>query len=350
MGYSGGMPFSLEAIDLSTADEAEGRAVSELFNQLRAEDLPEDPPVPFEEHLARWHNRPDYRRAFDWLVRDEGGKPVGIAESDYDEVPENRHLMWFYIAVLPEFRRQGLGKQLLQRVAEMSEKADRPVWIAETSARIGAGEAFMRRIGAERGLEHKTNQLPIADLDPALLRRWVAEAPAGEFELGLWDGPFPEEDLEAVARLIEVMNTEPRGNLEVEDFRVTPEQLRADERHMAATGGQRWVMYVRERSSGRFAGFTGVYWNPNRPETLSQGGTGVLPEFRGKKLGSWLKAAMLEKVSRDRPQVKQVRTGNADSNAPMLRINHQLGFKPYISRTTWQVSIEKVREYLGSGR
>jgi hypothetical protein len=47
--------------------------------------------------------------------------------------------------------------------------------------------------------------------------------------------------LAAVAGLIEVMNSEPRGKLEVEDFRVTPEQLRADENQMAAAGTQRWV-------------------------------------------------------------------------------------------------------------
>ncbi len=88
-------------------------------------------------------------------------------------------------------------------------------------------------------------------------------------------------------------------------------------------------------------------WNANRAEILNQGATGVFPNYRNKGLGRWLKAAMLDKILRERTQVKYIRTGNADSNAPMLKINHELGFKPYISRCVWQIETAKVLEYLG---
>ena len=55
---------------------------------------------------------------------------------------------------------------------------------------------------------------------------------------------------------------------------------------------------------------------------------------------------MLNKVLKERPGIKYVRTGNADSNAAMLRINGELGFKPYMAGTLWQVEIQKVIEYL----
>lgn len=69
----------------------------------------------------------------------------------------------------------------------------------------------------------------------------------------------------------------------------------------------------------------------------------MMAEHRGCGLGKWLKAAMLGRVLRERPEAKEIRTGNADSNAPMLAINHRLGFKPYFAGTKWQVEPELVK-------
>jgi hypothetical protein len=55
---------------------------------------------------------------------------------------------------------------------------------------------------------------------------------------------------------------------------------------------------------------------------------------------------MLEKVLRERPQVKFVRTGNADSNAAMLKINLELGFRSYLSQCFWQAPTEQVAGFL----
>jgi len=143
-----------------------------------------------------------------------------------------------------------------------------------------------------------------------------------------------------------VMNTAPRDDLDVEDVRWTETQLRQIETTLAQHQTERWTMYVRHRQSGTIVGYTEVFWNARQPETLQQGDTGVLPAHRHHGLGRWLKAAMLEKVLRERPQVQRVRTGNANSNAAMLSINQELGFKPYKSWTTWQVALEQILAYL----
>ena len=97
-----------------------------------------------------------------------------------------------------------------------------------------------------------------------------------------------------------------------------------------------------------YAGMTEVTWHPSRPQILQQGMTGVLREYQGRGLGRWLKAAMLEMILRDRPEARVVRTGNADSNAPMLKINSELGFRPHESRYVWQVETARVLAYLES--
>jgi hypothetical protein len=48
---------------------------------------------------------------------------------------------------------------------------------------------------------------------------------------------------------------------------------------------------------------------------------------------------MLQRVLRERPDVRYVDTGNAGSNRPMLAINIALGFKPHRIGGFWQLKI-----------
>jgi len=61
----------------------------------------------------------------------------------------------------------------------------------------------------------------------------------------------------------------------------------------------------------------------------------VQPNYRGHGLGKWLKAVMLTRVLLEKPDVHYVRTGNAEANVPMLRINHALGFGPQMAEVVW---------------
>ena len=122
------------------------------------------------------------------------------------------------------------------------------------------------------------------------------------FELGLWEGAYPEDKLPAILELYELNNQQPFGELEIEDQHVTVEQVRQTEHNLFARGSQRWTYYLTGRATGTFVGYTETVWNPNRPEILRQEMTGVFPQYRNKGLGRWLKAAMLDKVLKDRPR------------------------------------------------
>ncbi len=342
--------LKIKPFPLKTATEHEYRAANALDNALRAERLPDDPPIPLEEEIQRLQNIPAFVDVYAWGVWSANESAmVARASANFLRMETNKHLAEFDIQVLPEYRRRGIARELLERVADTVRANERTLMLADTTERIPAGEAFMRRLGARKGMERHTNQLDLKDLNRDLIGAWQERARerAADFEIGLWDGAYPEEYLQEIANLLNVMNTAPRDNLELEDFNITPERLRQFEHSLFVRGTERWTMYVRERATNKFAGFTEVVWNRNRPEILDQHGTGVLPPYRSRGLGRWLKAAMLDKVLRERPQVKFVRTGNADSNAAMLKINFELEFKPYISECVWQVEIGRVLEYLG---
>jgi GNAT superfamily N-acetyltransferase len=341
--------LTISSFLLRVGSDADYKALSQLYSRLHTERDPDDPPTPLEKLIQQWRSLPDFVEAFVWVVRqDASPELIASARADLVRMEENKHLMQIRIGVLPESRRQGIARRLLTCVVETAERENRRMLIMDTTARIPAGEAFMQRLGAQKGLEAHTNQLKMSDLNRDLVCAWIERASerASGFELGFWDGAYPEEQIEAIAALHEVMNTQPYGSLEVEDFHFTPEHLRQMEQALFASGGERWTLYVREKATGAFAGFTDIFWNPNRPELLQQGGTGVFPAYRNRGLGRWLKAAMLEKVMQDRPQVRLIRTGNADSNAAMLGINRELGFQPYESQAIWQIETEQARRYL----
>jgi hypothetical protein len=193
------------------------------------------------------------------------------------------------------------------------------------------------------------HQLKVSEFDNTLVQRWLEQSKQkrSDFELYVLEGTYPDNIMDEIAQLYqEVANDEPREDLEMEDMNFTPQILREIEQNIFAKGDKRWIMYLRDAATGHVAGLTEVFWNPNRPMILNQGFTGIYPSYRNKGLGRWLKAEMMNKILTERPEVEFVRTRNANSNAAMLKINQEMGFKPYISNTVWQVETARVEKYL----
>lgn len=336
-------PFAYQS-----ASDDEFRLLNTFENLIRRECLPDDPVTSDEECMRWWRSKPDSFVIEPWLAWNGAGEIVGKGFGMIFETDSNHHLMQFSLEVHPAYRRQGLDKQLLGYIVAVAQQNKRTLLAAGTNDRLPAGIQFMERIGARRGIEGHTNQLVIAELDRSLLDKWQqrAQERAAGFTLGLWRGPYPVDQLAEIAHLYSVMNSAPRDEMQMEDVTLTPVQLQEWDQNLLATQTERWTLYARENATGRLAGFTTVFWHPDRPHILDQGDTGVFPDYRGLGLGRWIKAAMLDKVLRERPQVTVVRTNNADSNAGMLKINHELGFKPFMAQCFWQVERTQVEDYL----
>jgi mycothiol synthase len=336
--------FAIRAFDIHAADRATLETLYRFFvDNSDREFWPDREPIPFNE--PAWRLRSPFRKRQDWLIEDAPGEVIAHAQVNFGLTESNPHVANAGIYVRPDRRRRGIGKAMLAEIIGEAKRHDRSLLILGSGSQVPAGEAFLAEIGAEMSLETRINRLRLADLDPARVEAMIAagrERGRG-FTLGFWIDTLPEDELEAIADLFGTMNAAPRGTLRVEDHRVTADQLRQGMRELAVSRVSRWVLYAREGSTGRLAGFTEVFWHPDRPSHLGQGNTGVLPSYRGRGLGRWLKATMLERVLRERPTVRVVDTGNADSNAAMLRINEELGFKLHVINRVWQLPIAPER-------
>lgn len=323
-----------------------------IFQQSIAhERVPEDPLMAPEAIEARiLADAPGQWHAL-FGARDPSGAVVGyslVAWQTND--PGNQHLRWCEVAVAPAHRRRGIGRALLRRaVAAVADQGDGIVFMSQVTDRVPAGEKFSRAIGATPGLEMKTNQLDLEGVDPAKVNEWAAIAPAG-YRLERADGPVPNELLRPYIASSSGMNDAPRGDLLMEDWDLNEQQIRDRETWQKQAGIERWLIVAVHEKSGDGAGFTEVTYDPRVPHLIWQQGTAVIDAHRGHHLGLWMKAVMLKRILRERTKARYIRTGNANTNAQMLAINTQLGFKPAWSASLWQLTLADARRAVGLER
>ena len=340
--------YTVEPVDLATADDDLLREVATLTNAIAYERVPEDPPVPFEAFASRVRNRPAMVAIRDWLVRSAEGELVARGYVVRFEADTNKHFREVGIEVLPAHRRKGIATQLFCEIVAAAGDAGDIVFGFFTNDRVPSAAAFLRRIGAKETLTMHTNQLELSQVDRTMVREWAAIDPKG-YRLEWIDGDVPENLMNNVIVAYDTMNTAPRGNSAMQDWNTTAEQIREFDRSRNAAGRERRLVLAIHVATGDAAGYTELTYDPNVPVLIWQRGTAVITSHRGQGIGKWIKAAMLERAMRDWPKARLVRTGNADSNAPMLAINTRLGFKPAWADSIWEVGISDARRYAAEG-
>jgi GNAT superfamily N-acetyltransferase len=323
--------YTVAPVDLARADDVLHETLA-LANAMAAERIPEDPPISFEAFAARVRNRPAMVVIKDWLARSAEGELVARGLVVRFEADANRHLREANIEVLPPHRRSGLAKRLLREISAGAGEADDIVLAFYVSDRVPAAAAFVKPVGAKTTLTMHTNQLDLSRLDRAMVREWAAINTKG-YRLAWIEGDVPDDLMANVIVAYDAMNTAPRGDSAMQDWNTTPEQLREFDRARRGAGRDRRLVLAIHEATGQTAGYTELVYDPKIPHLIWQQGTAVIPSHRGRGLGKWVKGATLDSVLRDWPAARLVRTGNADSNAPMLAINTRLGFKSAWARS-----------------
>ena len=341
--------WPVEPIDPVTASDSDLAGLHALEVALEREALPGEPVAPLAHAIAEYrHERPFVVRQA-WVIRQAGqtGDIVAWAYVSYVDVPENRNHAHVWVAVHPEVRGLGLGSTLMARIVEAARR-----WgcnVLDFEARVGgSGEPFLRSIGAERRLIERRSRCRTADIDRDLLEGWVRRAGerAAGYSLVAWDGPCPDELLDAFVALRDVMNTAPLESFEWDDEHFTAEHWRAIEATMEARGFDTWQVCARHDDSGELDGYTELTLPKLWPGASWQEDTGVWPKHRDRGLGRWLKAVNALRLLDERPEVEFIDTWNAGSNEAMLGINVAMGFRPLENWGDWQASTDEVARAL----
>lgn len=337
----------LDPADPRTAPESTLRAFADHLDRMREERVPQDPPMDKDTAIIEFRHVQDDEDVMHWYLWDADRivAHVGL----FLPLKENTHLGWSGLEVEAAYRGRGLGRELLGHVVDALTERGRTRLVGVTSDRIPSGIAFAERLGAEPALPMRISQLDLASLDRDLLRGWAARGEANTEGYVLWinDGAYPEDRLQDIADVTNVMNTAPRGTLDMEDWQSTPERLRQWEAQLAATGERRVSAFVEHVATRTLVGYSELFWLPSRATIVHQGATGVHPDHRRHGLGRWLKAANLLRVLDLNPEGRFVRTGNANVNEGMLAINVAMGFEPFMARVEWQISVDDARRALG---
>ena len=258
------------------------------------------------------------------------------------EYETNKQFLEADIYVRPDHRRQRIGASWLPLLVELMDRHS--CTILKLYTELDPGHAFSKWLGAEPKAKEIENRLRLAGVDWSMAERWAREGAARspQTKLEIYDGPIPEPMREEFARqYTALINTIPFEDLDHGEIVVTPEQMREWYSRQEMTGVRQHTVLSRELD-GTISGITDVDRASYRPTLIHQQLTAVHPDARGRGLGKWIKAAMLLHLRAIYPEAQWIVTENAGSNAPMLAINNQLGFKEYRVGIAYQIGREKL--------
>ena len=304
-------------------------------------------PASLDAYVAYAHNLPSQFDDHSWLVSAGDGTPVAVGYC-WSNATGDVRVMECDVLVRPDDRRRGIATELVRTIARTCEDEDRSRLTWSTYGSVPAGDDFSRRVGGRAARVNRESELVLADVDAALVDSWASvDAPRRlGYALDVVDGPFPEGLRGDAATFHHIMQTAPRDDLDVGDVVVDEAFVAELDRALEESGRRRWTLLVRA-PDGTCVGGTEVTFEPDQPGVAFQQNTGIDPTHRGRGLAKWVKAAMLQRLRTDRPDVRIVRTGNAFSNAPMLAINDALGFIVVSTRTDWQADVDDVVAAIG---
>ncbi|MGO4341574.1 GNAT family N-acetyltransferase [Pedococcus sp. 2YAF34] len=273
------------------------------------------------------------------------GEVAGLA-LQWFPLLDNTRFCWVEVDVHPRLRGRGAGSALVERVVDRTREEGRTTVLAETHVPDGARVDHPHVRFAERhGFTYANTEIRrILDLpvDPARLEQLAATAATrhGSYRVESYVGRLPEE---LVASYCDCSNQlavdAPTGDVDFEEESLSPETY-AENLDRMTRQGRTMVHTVALAPSGEVVAYNDLVVSADDPHDVSQWGTLVRREHRGRRLGMAVKVRGLQELARVTPAAQRVQTCNAEQNDQMVGINVELGFRRVEALLAYQRHVE----------
>lgn len=259
-----------------------------------------------------------------WLAR-EKGTLVGWTQAAVTAGEESPDVLLLRGAVTPGRQRRGIGRALVEAALASSDRTR----VRARAFEGTGGEKALPKLGFTATSTNILGELRLASRDWAGL----SGAPDG-YRFIRWTGPTPPESLETLSKLREALFDAP----DIDGYaEYTTDQIAQLDARQSAKGITQYTVVALRVITGEPAAFTVVAVDDAQPRIGVQRDTAVLPEHRGHRLGTALKADLAGWLRRQRPEVEVTHTWNDADNAPVLAVNKALGVRPIARNTVWEL-------------
>jgi len=247
---------------------------------------------------------------------------------------DNLDKCWVHVSVDPVAQGHGHGRELLDHLWTFVTDLGRTTVITETKLPFAEVADHGHRRFAEAAGFTLSNveivrhlELPVATAD---LARWSEQAAArsADYTIETYVNEIPDNLVPSLVVLIGQLGVDaPTGDVDWEEEVISPERFRENRASLVAAGRTLYET-VAIAPDGTVAAQSTISVPPPGRTDVSQWGTFVHREHRGRRLGLAVKTANLRAVQQAHPQLTRVSTQNAETNAWMIAINEQLGYRP----------------------
>lgn len=341
---------------LDAADAAPFRAISVIGNARCRHDAGHDyfDESP-EEMLPGWQDQTDRTRL--GFIAQRDGQYVGVLTIDIPNEQGTTSLE-FDAMTDPEHSGDGVEEALLCTVEDVARLHGRTRIQTWTLHRADAtGQRLVAPTGygsipaedpqtvflCKNGFTfEQTERNSVYDLHGSneIAERMLAtslDVAGPDYEVISWTAPTPDRYKADFAVVMSRMATDPpAGGMIWEEETWDAGRIERRDARLLDGGHAVSVVCVRHIPTDRLVAFNELMIGTDRSGPTHQGGTLVIPEHRGHRLGTIVKCANLLRWREMMPGSPRVSTFNSEDNRPMLDINEAVGFVPASYAGAWQ--------------